>query len=490
MTTLQQALHIFRKDARHLRLEIGGALLLTLILVLSEVQTWADLQEHGGDFSGGPMDVVLPLIWALLIARSIQTEALPGDRHFWLTRPYSRTGLVLAKAFFVAAFINLPLLIAQAAIVVIDGLPLSSYLGGLLWNQVLITALLVLPAAAIAALTRNLAQFLPIAVIVGGMLVGAATGPEFSIEDLNWVRSSIGFLVVVAVTSLAVWRQYRLRRSGNTALVALGTAVAGLIFYLSFPQSAAFAIQSTVVGTADSAFGLRLGEPRAIKSVATVTPNRYRQLLELPVTVTGTDAQNLEVRVTGLAFKTLSGVTRKVRAKVEVSKLGLIHTANVDRDFFNAAKDSPVTVHAEYYVTQYADERSTDVPLDGTPVFIPGLGQCGAAVNYDNRSFVCRSAFRNPGWFVSDRLVMGPVVRRWWGVYSPFPADVVIHPVIARSFELSKFDGGNELAPAAPEKPATLVSRKPVAYFRYTLDVPNVRLANYAIPEPKEESTN
>jgi hypothetical protein len=59
--------------------------------------------------------------------------------------------------------------------------------------------------------------------------------------------------------------------------------------------------------------------------------------------------------------------------------------------------------------------------------------------------------------------------------------------VTARRYELSKFDVPNELAPEAPEKPATLVSRKPVAYFRYTLEVPNVKLANYAIPEPKND---
>jgi hypothetical protein len=379
------------------------------------------------------------------------------------------------------------LLVAQAVIILFDGLPISAYMGGLLWNQLLITVLLVLPAGAIAALTRNLAQFLPIAVLVGGFLaVAIGDGPRYSIEDLDWVRASLGFLVVAAITSVAVWRQYRLRRSGNTAIVALASGLAGVVLYLSFPQSAAFAIQGKVVGTSDTAFGLRLGEPRAIKVDAKVTPNRYRQLLELPVTVAGTDAQNLQVQVTELSFKTLSGITRRGRAKVEVTDRGLIHTTGIDREFFNAAKNSPVTVRAEYYVTQFASERSTDVPLDGTPVFIPGLGQCGVAVDYDSRSFVCRSAFRSPGNFVSERIIQGPGWRAWTE-YSPFPARLSIHPVTARRYELSKFDVPNELAPEAPEKPATLVSRKPVAYFRYTLEVPNVKLANYAIPEPKND---
>src|SRR5580704_7308812 len=157
MTTFQQALHIFRKDVRHLRFEIAGILLLLIVLVLTGVQTWEGLQARGGpeSDSDGPLDLLLPVAWSLLIARAIQTEALPGDRHFWLTRPYSRPGLLLSKALLIVAFINLPLFVAQAAIISFDGLPLSSNFAGLLWNQVLISVLLLLPVAAMAALTRS-----------------------------------------------------------------------------------------------------------------------------------------------------------------------------------------------------------------------------------------------------------------------------------------------------------------------------------------------
>jgi len=100
MTTFQQALHIFRKDARHLRWEISGVFLLLFFLILTGVQTWEGLQRRGGpDISNeSPLSVLLVVAWSLLIARAIQTEALPGDRHFWLTRPYSRAGLALSKA--------------------------------------------------------------------------------------------------------------------------------------------------------------------------------------------------------------------------------------------------------------------------------------------------------------------------------------------------------------------------------------------------------
>src|SRR5882724_10800378 len=214
MTTFQQALHIFRKDMRHLRFEIAGILLLLIVLVLTGVQTWEGLQARGGwnSDSEGPLDVLLPIAWSLLIARAIQTEALPGDRHFWLTRPYSRASLVLSKALFIGAFINLPFILAQATIVSLDGLPLFSNIDGLLWNQVLISVLLLLPVAAIAALTRNLAQFLPAVVLTAALLAGPVSERR-SPGDLEWIRSSLGLSVAAVITAVVLWGQYRLRRS-------------------------------------------------------------------------------------------------------------------------------------------------------------------------------------------------------------------------------------------------------------------------------------
>src|SRR5258705_3373752 len=238
MTTFQQALHIFRKDARHLRLEILGVFLLLFFLILTGVQTWEGLQMRGGPASGseGPISVLLPVAWSLLIARAIQTEALPGDRHFWLTRPYNRASLVLSKAVFIGAFINLPFMLAQATIVSLDGLPLFSNIGGLLWNQALVSVLLLAPVAAIAALTRNLAQFLPAVVLTAALLAGPVSERR-SPGDLEWIRSSLGLSVAAVITAVVLWRQYRLRPSRDTALLAIAGIVVGLIPHLSFPPS-------------------------------------------------------------------------------------------------------------------------------------------------------------------------------------------------------------------------------------------------------------
>jgi len=485
MTTFQQALHIFRKDVRHRRFEIAGILLLLIVLVLTSVQTWEGLQERGwaGD-SEGPLDVLLPVAWALLIARAIQTEALPGDRHFWLTRPYSRPGLLLSKAMLIVAFINLPFLVAQALIISFDGLPLMSNFGGLLWNQVLISILLLLPVAAIAALTRNLAFFLPAVVLTAALLVGPLS-EHGSLGDLEWIRSSLGLFVAAAIGAFILWRQYKLRRSTHTALFAVGSTVVGLILYLAFPHSLAFAIQSRIMGSPDGQFALRLDQADA-RTRDSADANRYRQLVALPLAVVGADPNDLRVDSSEVNFRTLSGITRHNHARVKLTDQKLVHTTSLDRTFFDAAKDSPVTVRAELYLTQFGNARSIDVPLDGTPVYLSGPGQCGVIAAYDRRGFVCRSAFRYPTPFRSDRVSRERGYRRWRDSYSPFPALPRVNPVISETYELVGRTP-DDLAPAVPERPATITVRDPIAYFRYTMETPNVRLRDFAITEPKED---
>ena len=72
---------------------------------------------------------------------------------------------------------------------------------------------------------------------------------------------------------------------------------------------------------------------------------------------------------------------------------GFSQRVSVDRGFYEAAKDSPVTVRGEYIVTLYGNERPAEIPLDGSPVMIAGLGQCGTMPNYDRATLLCRSPF-------------------------------------------------------------------------------------------------
>jgi hypothetical protein len=109
---------------------------------------------------------MVPVAWCALIARLIYAEPLAGDQQDWVTRPYAWRSLLAAKGLFIAVFINLPKLIADTIILRAWGFKIGPELGGLLWTQVLVTAVFVLPIAALSAVTTGFSQLLAVTLLV------------------------------------------------------------------------------------------------------------------------------------------------------------------------------------------------------------------------------------------------------------------------------------------------------------------------------------
>jgi len=95
---------------------------------------------------GLPLSLAYSLEWVAcwtLTVLVIQQESLVGDRPYWLARPIAWQELLAAKALFILIFVNLPIWLSRP-------LPFS--------EPAAITVFLILPAAAFAAVTRNLGQ--------------------------------------------------------------------------------------------------------------------------------------------------------------------------------------------------------------------------------------------------------------------------------------------------------------------------------------------
>ncbi|MCU1327831.1 MAG: hypothetical protein JWN34_3201, partial [Bryobacterales bacterium] len=135
---MRLALHIFRKDARYLYREIALTIALTVLVSRAE---W-----------------LVAIANVYLIARAIHAEAIPGDRQFWLTRPYPWNSLLAAKLLFIVAFVNFPLGVAQVVALAAGGFPIGHELPGLLWSQVLIFSSS-LVTMALAAVTVGFVPF-------------------------------------------------------------------------------------------------------------------------------------------------------------------------------------------------------------------------------------------------------------------------------------------------------------------------------------------
>ena len=155
---MRQTLHIFRKDLRFLWAPILAVLALTALAAWSFSVDPARLGRGNARADTIPtlITVIQLLSWVSLVAAAIYKEPPAGDRQFWITRPYRWSSLVGAKALLIVACINVPYFISD--VVILSARGLSPSFGALVARQAVITGLFLLPAAALAAVTRHSAQ--------------------------------------------------------------------------------------------------------------------------------------------------------------------------------------------------------------------------------------------------------------------------------------------------------------------------------------------
>ena len=162
---MKRVIHIFRKDVAHLWPQIL-IFLSTLALFACEDPTYNRHSNNGLVSFINLLYLLLPLSCWLLVIALIHEETPIGHNQYWLTRPFTWTDLLAAKALFLLAFVNLPVFLCQAAVLAWNGFSPADHLTDLLAKQVFFSALLVLPAAALASVTKGLAR-----AILGGVLL-------------------------------------------------------------------------------------------------------------------------------------------------------------------------------------------------------------------------------------------------------------------------------------------------------------------------------
>jgi hypothetical protein len=216
---MHNALVIFRKDVRHLWPQI--AVFLALAVIRSFLApSIANLRALDTTFQ---IEALFPLAWCYLIVTVIQQERIPGDRQYWLARPVIGYEIVLAKAIFIGGLMHLPLLISHTAELGIMGMAPGDIIWGLIWRQCLLAAIVTLPTAAIAAATRNLAQFIFAALGIGvtiavirDTLIEHPTGPW-------WIRPA-GILLAALGAAAAIRMLYSRRDTTRARVILAGTA--------------------------------------------------------------------------------------------------------------------------------------------------------------------------------------------------------------------------------------------------------------------------
>ena len=464
---MRQALHIFQKDVRCLTYEV----VVTLALVAAYVYfnlAQTSFFPFSNDFG---VALMLPIAGWILIARLIHAESLPGTRQFWLTRPYSRRSLLAAKMLFLLTFINLPKFVADAIIIHRFGYSLRTALPGLLWSQVLLFGLFILPLAALATLTSSTAQLVFSTLF---LLLVLFFGSGFAFGPMDWVMHSYTAAALALAAAVIVILQYSLRRTGMARFT-------GVVLWLVVIVGGFFIPLSTIVGLQARLSKQHIDPSQVHVALDPEKPSAMRVLdngvpftqIQMPLQATdipdGFDARFIG---TSMRIEAADGTVWPSREYAD-SRFGIAEspalTASMPRDSYRRLKDQPVRIRGTAYVTLFGNRRTTLVPSELT--LTPGAGVCLMRTSFGPPRLECRALFRSP----SSLILLPHSLGGNQPSYSPFPAELGISPAGFFGFYTATLD---------TTEPVSLVTVEPLAYIQRDFEIDNLRLRDYEKPPP------
>jgi hypothetical protein len=486
---MKQALHIFRKDVRYLRWELGVMLLLMGMFVYTQIHP-----DEGRRLNRAMIVMLLQsCFWAFLCARLIQAETIPGDRQFWLTRPYEWRSLLGAKLLFVVAFISMPLLVCDAVILAWEGFSVAANLAGLLWSVMLATVGLLMTLCAFATLTRGLAQWMVGLIVTIGAVLGLAEIGKGNVwGGVEWMRDHGDIAILfIAASAILIW-QYKYRRTA-AAIVMMAAGLIASWLYASYGSSAlALEVQ------------MRLSKPKADPSAIRVAfqpsaehrsagQEAYVRIggrdaisLALPMEVAGLrQGEDVMTDETELSVETEDGhaqdLDQSIASSLQRWPSGYRQILNVDRTVYEKAKGRPVRLKLTLFLTLLGNPVSKTIQLDADAVPVVGVGLCRASGEYSIQRITCISPMHD---FLNIPLVrLGPDRQDRFIAprnYSPLPADSSISPLHRYSYNGLNISFRGQPTYGALRQ-VMLISLEPLAHFRRDLVLQGVHLADYQV---------
>jgi hypothetical protein len=477
---VRMALHIVQKDVRHLWPQVATWLaLLTLYACVDSA--------YSGEFHGLRDQTLLGAAltlacWVTVIA-VIHEESPLADRQFWLTLPCARRDLVLAKGLFIAAFINLPVLLCQAAVLRAAGFDLWGEIGFLFWKQVFFTAFLVLPVAGLAAVTRNLGQVLlgvvlavavvpaiVVAVYYGSFRRGADWG------GLSWMPYSAMGAVLAVGTVTAVLLAYTRRNAAHSRTILAITGVVAVVVLAAPPLPWGWNIQEGRSRERISESAVRLAfDPSAQPYTGEFTSDWVR--LEIPVRFDGVPSE-LEVKNdwTSVSIDGREGSWAGGWAATNtIHDLSGNHgwlRVMVAPKFYESVRNNAVRLHGSLDLTLLRVGSKLQGPSADEVIRIAGVGICRRDFSRAPFSFlspVCLLAqpravvvpVRKPG-DPDAQFDMPPRLA-----YAPYPISPWFGPLRRYHVGIGQWGG------------STWVVKQPVAHIQRDFEFQSLRLADY-----------
>lgn len=512
---MKQILNIFRKDLRRFWYEIAVSLALLATYSWNDVRGWAgerNIAASGGGIAAlfgyqvlsGLVAVLLPIAWALLIVRVIQGEALVGDRQFWITRPYEWEKLLAAKVLFVALTINVPLLIADAVLLAKAGFPPAHYITGLLWMQVLIALILILPIATLATVTASVVQMiLAILVVALYMICVAWLATVIPSSNFSGPVDFLEFTLLIATCLAVILRQYARRKTATSRWMIAGLALAVALIVAATPYSAIVNHEFPRLGPAEP-LPVQLALLPADSPKAAEVPDKEKEIvIQLPLSASGIAEDSIVV---------LSGVKVSLEAPDGSRwKSGWVSTGrslfpdqrtteisfSLKKNFFEQVKSYSVKTRISLALNVYQDKNRKEFVTPRGEFLMSDVGFCSADESFV-REIHCRAPLRTPSSMLitsdlsattcparegESRAETREIVRDWHQNSESGPAEFGISPV--KNFDVYMWDRNEStrrmVAGICPGTPLLISNPTFVRSIGTELEINNLRLADYRL---------
>jgi hypothetical protein len=511
---MKPALAIFRKDVRHLWPRIAVVLAVELLI------GWLSFSQPAGLGSVRyPLGLVELLAWWYLIASAIHEEAVPGDRQYWLTRPFSKRDLLAAKLIFLLAFTCLPLFLGQVASLLLRGASPFAYLPDILVSQLFFLGTTVLPGAALASISAGLVEFVGTALaawlwsyglawLVGG--IGWRFRADYNWGALYWFESTLdAALMLVAGAGIVLLQYLRQRTWISRGIVAATLALSAFLTFMPGWHTA-FQVQERMGGEGVPSTAASISfDPARDPRTWILRPNRWAlfrpEAIAIPIAVritgippgmalysdradvtiatpkgerwkSGWDSMNALVRLADwINHHSYDSSDPEERVLAGDGEYWMY--LMVDRSFYERVRSGPMHVHAHLALTLLSPSQTTPLTVHDGPQAVPDDGFC--LVQWRNRLLEADCLW--PGRLPACLHVH---LKSGHEIHEPGQAYLTItNQEVDRINSYAPFPtwGGlwqlNSDWHSAEARPlgADLVTRKAVAHFERDLDIPDLR---------------
>lgn len=498
---MTQVWNIFRKDVRHHWPEIVASLALVAAFVWAEMGEWSQLRARA--FGGGAIlygilsGIAVPLTpvsWMFLIVRAVHDESLAGDRQFWVTRPYDWKKLLLAKVLFVFLFVNIPLFLAQVFLLAKAGFHPLAFINGLLWLQLMWTVILLLPTAALAAVTRSIGQMLLALLFVALFAIGTSIlSTAIPNSDFPSPGASLYLPLLLATMVTVVLLQYSLRKTTQSRWLIAGLGALVALIMVATPYRTLIA---RAYPPARPDFPMQLSLMPPPHEVHYDLPER----VPLPVafSLSGLPKDSL-VELNGVIL-TLTNSAGQHWDSGWQSRSTLIFpeqktldpNIQIAQKVLDRFKNSLVSADLFLAFTVYQDKNPRPLVIPKGEFTIPELGFCSTGLGTIS-GLSCRVPMRRPAFLIvsSDMIastcalskdqippVPGQMARAFIRNTNSDPADAGLSPVQIEGISLWEASN-NRISGVCPGTPVTLSDPEVAGHNRVEVHLDNAWFTAY-----------